>query len=264
VQATGGTFVGGQARAVVELLEGRENLPVTTWAPEAVSGVKGRPTLLSNAETFAQVGAICALGVNAYLAEGLPEEPGTTLLTVAGDSPGGVVLEVPFGVELARVLAYCGYGGDGPVLMGGYHGAWLPAEEVRRRRVSAPDLAAAGAALGAGVVLPLDPSTCPVQITASIVTYLAAHSARRCGPCRNGLPALAETLGELAGRTLVSSTRAKELVALVTGRGACAHPDGTARLVRSLFRAFPAEIAAHERGRCERSEAGLAAGKATA
>jgi len=264
VQATGGTFVGGQARAVIELLEGRENLPVTTWAPEAVSGVKGRPTLLSNAETFAQVGAICALGVNAYLAEGLPEEPGTTLLTVAGDSPGGVVLEVPFGVELARVLAYCGYGGDGPVLMGGYHGAWLPAEEVRRRRVSAPDLASAGAAIGAGVVLPLDPSTCPVQITASIVTYLAAHSARRCGPCRNGLPALAETLGELAGSNLVSSTRAKELVALVTGRGACAHPDGTARLVRSLFRAFPTEVAAHERGRCERSGAGLAAGRATA
>ena len=258
---TGGTFVGGQSRAVVELAEGRENLPVTSWTPEAVSGIKGRPTLLSNAETFAQVAVICALGVDEYLREGLPAEPGTTLLTVAGDSPGGVVLEVPFGVELAQVLAYCGYGVDGPVLMGGYHGAWLAAEHVRRRTISRVDLAVSGASLGAGVILPLDPATCPVVITASIVDYLAAHSAGRCGPCRNGLPTLATTLAELAeGGGPTTSTRAKELVALVTGRGACAHPDGTARLVRSLFRAFPQEVAAHESGRCDASAARVPAG----
>ena len=261
ILTTGGTFVGGQARAVIELAEGRENLPVTSWAPEAISGIKNRPTLLSNAETFAQVAALCALGVNDYLREGLPTEPGTTLLTVAGDSPGGVVLEVPFGVELARVLGYCGYGVDGPVLMGGYHGAWLEVEQVRRRTVSRADLAVSGASLGAGVILPLDPATCPVMITASIVDYLAAHSARRCGPCKNGLPALATTMAELAGGGgPATSTRAKELVALVTGRGACAHPDGTARLVRSLFRAFPEEIAAHENGRCDGSTARVPAG----
>jgi NADH:ubiquinone oxidoreductase subunit F (NADH-binding) len=261
VVQTGGTFVGGQARAVIELVEGRENLPVTSWAPEAVSGVKGRPTLLSNAETFAQVAVVVAMGVDDYLREGLPTEPGTTLLTVAGDSPGGVVLEVPFGVELTRVLGYCGYGADGPVLMGGYHGAWLGVDQVRRRAVSRADLAVSGAALGAGVILPLDPSTCPVQITASIVDYLAAHSARRCGPCKNGLPALATSVGELAaGGSSATSTRVKELVALVTGRGACAHPDGTARLVRSLFRAFPAEIVAHESGQCDVSTARIPAG----
>jgi NADH:ubiquinone oxidoreductase subunit F (NADH-binding) len=251
VTPTGGSFVGGQGRAVIELAEGRENLPVTSWAPGAVSGVKGRPTLLSNAETFAQVAALCALGVTEYLREGLPQEPGTTLLTVAGDSPGGVVLEVPFGVELAQVLTYCGFGTDGPVLMGGYHGSWLSVEEVRRRTIARDDLAATGASLGAGVILPLDRSSCPVQVTANIVDYLAAHSARRCGPCRFGLPALASSLFDLTrdgGREV--TTRVKELVALVTGRGACAHPDGTARLVRSLFRAFPDEVAAHHDGRC--------------
>jgi NADH:ubiquinone oxidoreductase subunit F (NADH-binding) len=256
VSETGGTFVSGQARAVIELVEGRENLPVTSWTPEAISGVKGRPTLLSNAETFAQVAVISALGVHEYVRQGLPQEPGTTLLTVAGDSPGGVVLEVPFGVELTRVLGYCGYAADGPVLMGGYHGAWLPVGQVRQRVLSRADLATCGATVGAGVILPLDPSSCPVRITASIVEYLAAHSARRCGPCKNGLPALASAVGELsADGSVASSARVKELVALVTGRGACAHPDGTARLVRSLFRAFPEEIAAHEIGRCEISMA---------
>jgi NADH:ubiquinone oxidoreductase subunit F (NADH-binding) len=251
IRQTGGSFVGGQARAVIELAEGRENLPVTSWAPEAVSGIKGRPTLLSNAETFAQIATIGALGVNEYLRAGTPDEPGTTLLTVAGDSPGGVVLEVPIGIELARVLEHCGYAPDGPVLMGGYHGAWLPADEVSRRRLSRADLAGCGASLGAGVVLPLDPSACPVVVTGRIVDYLAAHSARRCGPCKNGLPALADALGELGhGGHPATSNRVKELVAMVAGRGACAHPDGTARLVRSLFRAFPDEVAAHQAGLC--------------
>jgi NADH:ubiquinone oxidoreductase subunit F (NADH-binding) len=251
VHQTGGTFVGGQARAVIELIEGRENLPVTSWAPEAVSGVRGRPTLLSNAETFAQVATVVALGVGEYLRAGTEQEPGTTLLTIAGDGPAGVVIEVPLGVALAEVLAHCGYRADGTVLMGGYHGTWMPAEHVRYRHVSRDDLAAAGATIGAGVVLPLDPASCPVDVTTRIVEYLAAHSARRCGPCRNGLPALGKALAQLArgGDTQISG-RVKELVAIVTGRGACAHPDGTARLVRSLFTAFPDEVRAHEDDRC--------------
>jgi NADH:ubiquinone oxidoreductase subunit F (NADH-binding) len=216
-----------------------------------VRGIRGRPTLLSNAETFAQVTVAATLGVSEYVRAGLPDEPGTTLLTVAGDGPGGVVLEVPYGVELERVLAYCGYATGGPVLMGGYHGTWLSADQVARRRVSRADLALAGASIGAGVVLPLDPASCPVTITAGIVDYLAGHSARRCGPCRNGLPALAESLGVLSrGANRSTSTRIKELAAVVTGRGACAHPDGSVRLVRSLFRVFPDEVSAHENGRC--------------
>jgi NADH:ubiquinone oxidoreductase subunit F (NADH-binding) len=258
VQETGGSFIGGQARAVIELAEGRDNLPVTSWSPEAVNGIKGRPTLLSNAETFAQVASIAAIGVREYRRAGTPDEPGTTLLTVAGDGPGGVVLEVPFGTAVADVLVHCGYAPDGDVLMGGYHGTWMAAEHVARRRISRADLAAAGANIGAGVVLPLDPASCPVQVTARIVEYLAAHSARRCGPCKNGLPAMADSLEELSrsGDPVVTG-RVKELIAIVTGRGACAHPDGTARLVRSLFTAFPDEVRVHEAGQCTVAAAGL-------
>jgi NADH:ubiquinone oxidoreductase subunit F (NADH-binding) len=248
---TAGSFVSGQSSAVIELAEGRANLPVTSWTPTAVSGFKGRPTVLSNAETYAQLATVVALGVEEYLQAGLPEEPGTALLTVAGDGPGGVVVEVPYGVELGRVLEYCGYALEGPVLLGGYHGTWLPAEEVARRLVSRTDLALVGATLGAGVILPLSPTSCPVEITARIVSYLSGHSAGQCGPCKNGLPALAESfdaLTRLGSRS--TSNRIKELAVKVTGRGACAHPDGTVRLIRSLFRAFPQEISAHELARC--------------
>jgi NADH:ubiquinone oxidoreductase subunit F (NADH-binding) len=256
---TAGGFVGGQSRAVVELLEGRENLPVTGWVPDAVKGLRGRPTLLSNAETYAQVAALAAMGPDRYSEQGLREEPGTTLLTVAGDGPNGVVLEVGFGTPLAEVLRLCGFPPDSAVLMGGYHGAWLPPHETATRRVSRTDLTDAGVSLGAGVVLPLDEGACPVTLTARVVEYLAGQSALRCGPCRNGLPALAEATALLADEGAPGAVdRMIDVADTVTGRGACAHPDGTVRLVRSLLRTFPEEVAAHQRRRC-RATAGEAA-----
>ncbi len=252
VHQTSGGFVGGQARAALELISGRENLPVTAWTPEAVSGLRGRPTLLSNAETFAQVAVLTSIGPVQFARAGTPEEAGTTLLTVAGDGPGAVVVEVPLGTRLADVLDHCGHDPGSTVLMGGYHGTWLPPDEVAARRVSRADLAAAGASLGAGVVLPVEPSACPVELTAAIVAYLAGQSARRCGPCRNGLPALAEACAALAtgGAGRAAVTRIEELSGLLKGRGACAHPDGTIRLVRSMLTAFGDEVAAHGLGGC--------------
>ncbi|HYY09638.1 MAG TPA: NADH-ubiquinone oxidoreductase-F iron-sulfur binding region domain-containing protein [Kineosporiaceae bacterium] len=251
VHLTRAPFVGGQESAVLELLEGRENLPVTRWEPAAVSGLRGRPTLVSNAETFAQVATLLALGPAGYAELGTPGEPGTTLLTVAGDGPHGVVLEVPYGVGLGSVLEHCGYPGDGPVLLGGYHGTWLPAGHAPGLPVSRRDLAPVGLTLGAGVVLPLAASTCPITVTAGVTGYLAGASAGRCGPCVNGLPALATAVAALAdGAGPAATRRVQELVGLLPGRGACAHPDGSARLVASLLRAFPDEVRAHEQGVC--------------
>jgi NADH:ubiquinone oxidoreductase subunit F (NADH-binding) len=252
VHVTRSVFVGGQERAVLELLEGRDNLPVTSWTPAAVAGLRGRPTLLSNAETYAQVGALLALGPAGYAELGTPTEPGTTLLTVAGDGPHGVVLEVPFGVGLGSVLEYCGYAGDAAVLLGGYHGTWVPPGHAPQLPVSRRDLAAARLTLGAGVVLPLDAGTCPISVTAGVTAYLAGASAGRCGPCRNGLPALAQAVAALAdGAGRVATRRIQEIAGVLPGRGACAHPDGSVRLVASMLTAFPEEIRAHELGTCE-------------
>jgi NADH:ubiquinone oxidoreductase subunit F (NADH-binding) len=219
--------------------------------PASVAGLGGRPTLVSNAETFAQVAALLALGPAAYAELGTPAEPGTTLLTVAGDGPHGAVIEVPFGVGLGEVLEFCGYDPASAVLLGGYHGTWVPEREAALLPVSREWLKAHGLSLGAGVVLPLDAQTCPVVVTAGVTGYLARVAAGRCGPCRNGLPALAEAVGALAdGAGPAASRRTADLAALVTGRGACAHPDGTARLVASMLGAFPAEVRRHELGGC--------------
>src|SRR5205085_1352180 len=109
--------------------------------------------------------------------------------------------------------------------------------------VSRLQLAPHGLTLGAGVVLPLGADTCPVAVTAGVTAYLAGVSSGRCGPCRNGLPALAEAVAALTdGAGPAARRRVRELAALLPGRGACAHPDGSARLVASMLRAFPAEV----------------------
>ncbi len=245
-------FVSGQAQAVLELLSGRPNLPVTAWQPEALAGLGGRPTVLANAETWAQVAAAVRLGPSGYAAHGTPTEPGTTLLTLPhpSDADSAVVVEAAYGARWAEVL---GPAVDGPVLLGGFHGTWAGAGVLAGARVSRVDLQQQGLTLGAGVVLPLPNGQCPIEFTWEIVDYLASQSAQRCGPCRNGLPALASHVRRLAdGDPEASVERVVELCGLVDGRGACAHPDGTARLVRSMLNAFADEVGMHLAGRCGR------------
>ncbi len=242
-------FVSGQSFAVTELIGGRPNLPVTGWAPQAVVGHRRRPTLLSNAETFAHVGAAVRLGPASYRRLGTGDEPGTTLLTLGGDGPDAEVREVPLGTPWTQVLSAAVI--DRPVLLGGYHGTWVPSGGLRDRVVSRLDLQQQGWTLGAGVVLPLEPGQCLLRRTSRITTYLASQVAGRCGPCRNGLPALAEELADLAFTGLGRDAGRVGLLAdLVDGRGACAHPDGTVRLVRTAVRVAHDEVLRHRRGGC--------------
>jgi NADH:ubiquinone oxidoreductase subunit F (NADH-binding) len=234
-------FVAGQARAVLELMAGRPNLPVTAWAPEAVSGHRRRPTLLSNAETWAHVGRLALTGPPRRL--GTDDEPGTTLLTVRLPGEPVAVREVEYGTPVSTLLPD---DRECAVLLGGFHGTWTTAQSAGRLRVSVTGLREAGLSLGAGLVLAVD--DCPVLWTQRLTAYLAGQSARRCGPCRHGLPALAEALDDLDDGASVG--RVGQLASVVERRGACAHPDGTVRLVRSLLAAYPDEVDRHSSGRC--------------
>ena len=241
-------FVAGQSRAVLELLAGRPNLPVTAWAPDAMAGLHGRPTLLSNAETYAHVAALALAGVASYSRHGSCEEPGTTLLSVGVGAGVPHVHEVPLGSRMVDVLPP--QAGGRPVLVGGFHGTWTSWETLATATVSPRSLAALGVPLGAGVVHVPAPGTCPLELTARIVSYLAGQSAGRCGPCANGLPALAQAVTAVTHGRPGAVDRVAELTGLVAGRGACAHPDGTVRLVRSALTTLHTEVGAHAHGWC--------------
>ena len=98
------SFVAGESSAVLELMAGRPNLPVTTWAPAAHRGHRGRPTVFANAETWAQLGLLALVGEAAYARHGTAEEPGTTLLTIVTPGATPHVVEAAFGTALVGLL----------------------------------------------------------------------------------------------------------------------------------------------------------------
>ena len=243
-------FLAGEESAVAARLSGGAGLP--TYTPPRVfeRGVHGRPTLVQNVETLAQLALIARHGPGWFRSVGTPAEPGSMLVTVTPVVGPPRVAEVPIGSRLGDLV-----GPDAAAaLIGGYHGAWLQGPLAAELPLSNEALRPYGASLGAGVVVALGPRQCGIAETARIVDYLAAESARHCGPCLSGLPLIAAGLKVLAGPRPHPEVRARleRWAGLVEGRGACHHPDGTVRLVRSALRVFAAEIAAHENGRCIR------------
>src|SRR5256884_6832264 len=109
-----------------------------------------------------------------------------------------------------------------------------------------------GAAAGAGVLAALPSGRCGLTEAARVTSYLALESAGQCGPCLNGLPRIATALAELAGTgpgNLVINDL-ERWAGLTSGRGACHHPDGAVRFVRSALRVFAPEIRRHQAGTC--------------
>ena len=164
------------------------------------------------------------------------------------------MLEVALGTPLATALDSAG-GATQPlraVLLGGFAGTGLPAEHLRTP-LTRHDLAPLGAAPGAGVLVALPEASCGLTETARILTFLASHSSRQCGPCHLGLPAVAEDFTSLAtGRADAALlSRLRRRVGLLPDRGACRHPDGAARLAASALHAFADDVDHHlARGTC--------------
>jgi len=240
-------FISGESGALVRAINGKRPVPPGTKVLASDVGVDDLPTLLSNASTFAQLAVLALLGPERFAAVGTMDEPGTILLSVGGSAAHPAVVEVPTGLPLAAVLDICqAPAGDG-VLVGGYHGMWLPAETAYAAPVSREGLAAVGGTLGSGIVLPLGDGTCPLGEVSRIASYLAGESAGQCGPCKLGLPAIARSLAALVDGSggIEALDVARRSAAGVNGRGACSHPDGVTRFVLSALDVFTEDLAAH-------------------
>ena len=218
-------------------------------------GVRRHPTLVNNAETLAHVALIARHGPRWFRALGLSEQPGSTLLTLSGPVAYPGVYEVEYGASLSSLLEAAG-GTTSRVraaLFGGYAGTWVEGGALADLALSNAHLAPYGATLGAGVVLLLSEDACPVAETARVTRWLALQSAGQCGPCVHGLDALAETFERVCAGAAPkhAGARLEQLAGLVSRRGACAHPDGTARFALSALDVFAQEFADHVRhGAC--------------
>jgi NADH:ubiquinone oxidoreductase subunit F (NADH-binding) len=248
--ATPPRFLAGEESALVSYLNGGGGVPAVKEHRVFERGVGGRPTLVQNVETLAHIALIARHGAAWFRAVGTGDEPGSLLCTVTEADGSTRIMEASAATPVGSLLRL----DDGvqAVLAGGYHGGWLTTAQASTLRLSNADLKVAGAFVGAGVLVALPASRCGLAETANVARYLALESAGQCGPCLNGLPRIAAALATIArprpARAELANLR--RWAGLVPGRGACHHPDGTARFVASALLVFAAEISEHARGRC--------------
>ena len=244
------TFISGEASAVVQAIGGGDAIPKDKRRRLSESGLKKRATLVLNVETLAHIALIARFGAPWFTSVGSDDDPGTRLLSISGHAKEQV-LEMSASANVAEVLAAAAVEPSEVqgILVGGYHGRWIKPLNYR--------LASNGPTLstvrpGAGVIHILGTGKCGLQATATIARYLAHESAKQCGPCMFGLPAMVRTLSALADgeRDPRLSAELERLSALVAGRGACHHPDGFVQLISSALETFSDEVATHLSGQC--------------
>ncbi|WP_411282711.1 NADH-ubiquinone oxidoreductase-F iron-sulfur binding region domain-containing protein [Lapillicoccus sp.] len=246
-------YVASEESALVNLVNTGSSLPTSSPPRPYERGIDKRPTLVHNVETLAHLALIARHGPDWFRAVGDPAEPGTMLVTVSGPGARRVV-EVATGTSVTDLLRDHGLLlGCGAVLVGGYFGSWFTVEEAHHLTLTQHSLRAAGGALGAGIVVALPRSACGLTETARVAAYLAAQSAGQCGPCVNGLPAIAGAVTELAAgrRTPSLDSDLERWLRIVPGRGACRHPDGAVRFVQTALRVFADDLAEHRGSREE-------------
>jgi NADH:ubiquinone oxidoreductase subunit F (NADH-binding) len=247
-------YLAGQETALVNVIGGGRVKPRPVPPFPADEGVRGRPTLIQNAETFAHLALIARHGADWFRSGGTDSSPGSLLVSLGGaiDRPG--VYEIRGGSRLGDVIDLAGgvRGNLRGVLVGGYFGTWLGPEGTEMH-LDAVRLARHGASIGTGVVAILDDRHCPVAEVTRVAAWMASQSAGQCGPCSNGLPAIARELEAMAtGRGRRDSHHLlQRWGGMVQRRGACHHPDGTARFVLSALEVFHDEFREHgRRGPC--------------
>ncbi len=244
-------YVAGEESALARWLQTGESLPSFRPDKGTVLRIGRAGVLVQNAETLAHVALIARTGSSEFRARGLPEDPGTSLVTISGavEHPG--VVEVERGTPLIDIAARA-VPVDAPraLLVGGYGGAWVGPAHFTTPYASL-SLRAVGATAGVGVVVVLGHDACGLMETARVAHYLAGQSAGQCGPCVYGLPAIADDVTRLARGQSEGAllARLQRRLDEVDGRGACRHPDGAVRLVRSALRVFSADVEAHAAGR---------------
>ena len=249
-------YVAGQESALVNYVNGGPAKPTFTPPLPFEQGVRRRPTLVNNVETLAHLALVARHGADWFRELGTSSQPGSALVTLSGPLVHPGVYEIEHGSSLSALIEAAGGATEplGGALLGGYAGGWIGPQHLHGVALSNEHLAVHGAMLGPGVVVLLPASACPVAEAARLARWLSDQSAGQCGPCVNGLDALAATVEQVAQGVARGkpAQRIDRLAALSARRGACRHPDGAVNVLFSALETFRTEFADHARnGPCE-------------
>jgi NADH-quinone oxidoreductase subunit F len=196
-----GGYVCGEESVILSSIEGERAVPRLRPPLPVERGLWGRPTVINNVETLANLPFILTQGVDAFRSVGAEGHPGTKLISLSGAIRRPGLYEVPLGTTLLSVLFDLG---DGPrdgralraAVCGGPSGGLMPASLFDTPLVGGA-LDRGGAALGAGGIVAIDDSTPVAEVVHHLAAYNAAESCGKCTPCREGAPRMRDLLADL-------------------------------------------------------------------
>ncbi|MGV9803481.1 NADH-ubiquinone oxidoreductase-F iron-sulfur binding region domain-containing protein [Mycobacterium sp. NPDC003449] len=251
-------YVAGEETAAVHVINGGEAKPTDKPPRPFEEGVAGRPTLISNVETLAQLAYLHTHGAAQFRAVGTEASPGTFLATITGAGLGPALYELPHGVAVADLLTLHGVPAEqvGGALMGGYF-AGLLNRDVLGATLDHETMRAMGSGLGCGAIGFLT-EDCPVAVAASVLAYFDRENAGQCGSCFNGTAAMAAVATALRDghATDEDVARLRRWSVVLRGRGACATLDGAANVAASLLAQFGDLVCRHVENNCQTCRSG--------
>lgn len=265
VHSGAGAYVCGEETALLESIEGKRGEPRARPPYPTTHGLWGKPTLVNNVETLANVPPILLNGAEWYRSFGTPSSPGTKTYTLLGNLNFRGLIEVPMGITLREVISIYGQGmKDGATFKlaqtGGSSGSIIPAS-LQDTPLDFESFRKAGVSLGSGALLICDENTCTLDLAITLMKFFKAESCGKCTPCRVGteralrlLTAISKGEGKLQDLETLTLIAEEMEIASNCGLGQTA-----AVPIRDTLKYFRAEIEAHIRlgvcpvGVCEMS-----------
>ncbi len=196
-----GAFVCGEATALMRSIEGKRGMPSARLWRSAEIGLWGKPTVLNNVETFANVPRIILNGANWFRKLGTDRSGGTKVFSLSGRVRNTGLVEVPLGITLREIIYDIGGGIEGgknfkAVQTGGPSGGCIPAE-LLDTEVDYESLAQAGSIMGSGGMVVFDENTCMVNTAKFFLEITQGESCGKCTPCRIGTKRMLEILDRI-------------------------------------------------------------------
>ncbi len=194
----GGAFVCGEETALMNSIEGNAGEPRDKYVYPTEKGLWGKPTIINNVETWANIPVIILAGAEKFASIGSKNSKGTKVFSLVGKVVNTGLVEVPMGTTLREIIFDIGGGilkgkAFKAVQTGGPSGGCIPAE-LLDLEIDFDSLTEAGSMMGSGGLIVMDEHTCMVEVARYYLHFLAGESCGKCVPCREGIDRMLEIL----------------------------------------------------------------------
>ncbi|MCX7715769.1 MAG: NADH-quinone oxidoreductase subunit NuoF [Clostridia bacterium] len=248
-----GAFVCGEGSALTTSIEGERGMPRVKPPRTVEAGLFGKPTVLNNVETYANVPLIIRDGVDEYKEVGTEKSPGTKAFAITGNVKNTGLIEVPMGTTLREIVFDIGGGIKDDkkfkaVQIGGPSGGCLTFDESHLDLpLDFDSLKKVGAMIGSGGLVVMDENTCMVEVARFFMNFTQNESCGKCVPCREGTRRMLEILERIVKGegTLEDLDLLEEIGKTVSDAALCGLGKSAANPVLSTLKYFRDEYIAH-------------------